>query len=119
MLAFNRPFKLYLFKTKQSVDWAVRVNDNYVQTYTIPQDKFEELLAKWSKPEGYGVLINNIHISIQYKKTTPRPESAPTSYLKLTVYNTNMQHNFRFDLADMIELEKDYFYQKNNPMYWD
>jgi hypothetical protein len=119
MLEFNNPFKLYLFKNKNTVDWAIRVNSNYVHTYTIPQEQFEELLANWSKPEGYGILIKNIHISVQYKKFSPRPELAAASYLKLTVYNQNMQHHFRFDLSDMIELEKDYFYQKNNQMYWD
>jgi len=43
----------------------------------------------------------------------------PASYIKITAYNNGMQHHFRFDLADMIELEKDYYYQKNNGMYWD
>ena len=119
MLAFTKPFKLYLFKNKNSVDWAMRVNDNYVQTFSIPQDQFEELVANWSKPEGHGILIKNIHISVQYKKWSPRPETVSASYLKITVYNNGMQHHFRFDQCDMIELEKDYYYQKNNTMYWD
>jgi len=119
MLNFNKPFKLYLFKNKNVVDWAFRIDNNYAQTYEIPQEQFEELLENWGKSEGYGILIKNIHISIQYNKFSPRPESSPASYLKITIYNSGMRHNFRFELTDMIELEKDYHYQKNNQMYWD
>jgi len=119
MLPFTKPFKLYLFKDRNTVDWALRVNDTYVQTYTIPQQSFEELIVNWQRPEGHNIAFNNIHFSVQHKKWTPRPEGLPASYIKITAYNNGMQHHFRFDLADMIELEKDYYYQKNNGMYWD
>lgn len=119
MLPFHKPFKLYLFKDKQQVDWAIKVNDSYVQTYTISKEQFEELISNWQKPEGYGILLNTMHISVQYKKYSPRPESHPASYVKITIYNSGMRHNFRCDLSDLIEIEKDYYYQLNNHMYWD
>jgi hypothetical protein len=119
MLSFNKLFKLYLFKNKSAVDLCIKVTDSYVQTYTIPQEQFEELIINWQKPEGYGILINNVHINVQYKRHSPRPESQPVSYVKITIYNSSMRHNFRCDLSDLIDLEKDYYYQVNNKMYWD
>ena len=119
MLEFKKPLKMYLFKDKRTVDLSLQVSDNYVQTYTIPQDTFQELIKNWQKDEGYSFKLEQSGWFVQYKKTTPRPESLPESYIRITVWNNGMSHNFRFEFSDMWDLEKEYFYQSNNTMYWD
>ena len=118
MLAFNKTFKIYLFKDKKSVDLTIRIADNYAHTYTISQLDMEALLKNWDTPGGYSFKLGNSTGFIQHKTTTPRPTSAPADYVRISIW-AGIQHQYRVDSRDMIELEEDFGYQCNNTMFWD
>ena len=119
MFAFTHPLKIYLFKDKKTVDLSLRVSDQYVQTYVIPQTTFEALVQNWRKPGGYSFNTEGSGWFVLYKTTAPQPEALPASYVRITVWNSGIAHNFRVQFQDMLNLEKEYFYQVHNPMYWD
>jgi hypothetical protein len=119
MLAFDRTFKIYLFKDKNMVDLTIRVADNYAHTYQIDKADLENLLANWREPLGYSFKFGHNRANIQHKKSTPRPISAPADYMRFTVYTTGVQYQYRFDAVDVEQLQKDFEYQCNNVMFWD
>lgn len=119
MLAFDRTFKIYLFKDKDRVDLTIRVADNYAHTYSIDKVDLENLISNWREPLGYSFKFGQYHANIQHKKSTPRPISAPADYVRFTVYAGAIQHQYRVDAADIEQLEKDFEYQCNNIMFWD
>ena len=116
MLPFNKPFKLYYFKNKNIIDWSLRISDNYVKTFKFRPEDFSSMMKSWHVKGGCQIsTYNNITINIEHKKYTPRPDSIPTSYIKISIND----EQFRYDYEDMLVLERDYFYQTNNKMYWD
>lgn len=119
MLKFKKPFKIYIFKERNQVDLAIRVNDHYVQTYTMSIEHMETIINNWNTGSGFEGKINGQHWSINHKTYAPRPVCNPVTYVRLTISNHFCSHNFRVEFGDMLELEKDFFYQKNNKMYWD
>jgi hypothetical protein len=119
MLNFDKLFKLYLFKDKKTVSWSIRVADNYVQTYSIPQDKFALLITNWQLPSGYSLPLNGWSIFVMHKSMGPRPEQLPADYVQLTIWSPTVQQQFRVDASDMHELVSTYNTQLNNKMYWD
>jgi hypothetical protein len=118
MLNFKNSLKIYLFKDKNIVDFAIRISDNHVVTYTLPQELFAGIIKHWKDPNGYLFQHNGQGWNIQYKTTTPRPEMIPASYVKISVYVGHIYH-YRVSYEDMINLEKEFFYQTHNVMYWD
>jgi hypothetical protein len=119
MLGFSDNLKIYVFKEKQTVSFSIKVSDNFVNTFELDINDFEKILDKWKSPGGFDEMLKNHWWTLCYKKTTPRPECSPASYVRISVSVNNQQFNYRVDYSDMIRLEKDYFYQKNNKMYWD
>lgn len=119
MLAFAKTLKIYLFKHKQQISLSIRISDNTVNTFKLDQENFEKLLYNWQQPSGIELNITGNYWTIQHKTRGPRPERATTSYVRITVSTNNIEYNYRVDYTDMIELEKDYYYQKHNTMYWD
>jgi hypothetical protein len=120
MLTFDKPFKLYLFKKRKQVEWSLRVSENYVHTYTLAQDLFERILQEYRNPMGFKHQVSiGIHWTVEHKTIGPRPECTPVDYVRITIYNQNMAHNYRFDLADMLKLERDFRYQCANTTHWD
>ena len=118
MLAFDKTFKIYLFKDKNKVDLTIRIADNYAHTYQVDKVDLENLLANWREPLGYSCKFGNSLCNIQHKKSTPRPISAPADYVRFTIH-AGIQHQYRVDAADIEQLEKDFEYQCNNVMFWD
>ena len=118
MLAFDKTFKIYLFKDKGRVDLTIRVTDSYAHTYQIDKEDLENLLANWRDPAGYSFKFGNTSGVIQHKKSTPRPISAPADYVRFTIF-AGVQHQYRVDAADIEQLQKDFEYQCNNVMFWD
>jgi hypothetical protein len=118
MLEFTDTFKIYLFKDKQKVDWSIRVSSNHVHTYSLTVEEFEGMLNNWKQPAGYTFSIGGTHAFVQHKTTTPRPESKPTSYVRITIWK-GVDYQYRVDYSDMVALEDSYHHQKNNVMYWD
>ena len=118
MLPFTENLKLYLFKNKHQVSLSVKVSDTCVNSYNLSTHEFEKILEVWDK-EGFDGIASGNWWSVCHKKTTPRPESLPTSYVRLSVSVNGQTFHHRVEYLDMSKLEKDYFYQKNNKMYWD
>jgi len=118
MLSFTSNLKIYLFKNRQQVSFSIKVSDNCVNSYWLSTNDFEKILSTWNTT-GFDAQAGNGWWSVQHKKSTPRPESAPTSYVRISVSMNNQTFHYRVDYTDMYQLVKDYYYQKNNQMYWD
>ena len=120
MLFFTKPLKIYLFKNRNIVNFNIKVSNNAVNTYEITIADFENLLQNWKSAGGLELKINNNHWHVQWKKTGPRPRREIVDYVKISVsVNTGQTFHYRVDFTDMYEMEQEYFYQKNNKMYWD
>jgi hypothetical protein len=117
MLEFSQPLKIYLFKDRRDVDFAIRVSPNCTNTYHLTQEQFENIIQNWR--QGIRVKTGQTGWNIEYKKVGPRPECEPASYVRITVWANGVTTNYRVDYTDMVNLEKDYFYQVNNKMYWE
>ena len=120
MLPFTSRLKLYLFKNQNRVSLSIKVSDNYVNGFSFVVEDFEKIIQSWKQPKGIDMRIDGAHWHINHKSTTPRPECAKTSYVRISVHPPGpVAHHYRVSYEDMYNLEKDYFYQKNNEMYWD
>ena len=119
MLTFNDNLKIYLFKEKQTVSISIKVSDNCVNSYNVSVHDFEKLLDTWNKPSGFDGMLGQAWWNVCYKKTTSRPECASASYVKISITMHNLNFHYRVSYQDMYNMQKDYFYQKNNQMYWD
>lgn len=116
-MKYTKPIKIYLFKDKDRVDVSIKVNDTLVNGYSFRQHEFESILQQWET--GIEFPFEGGYVFVVYKKYGPRPEKRLDPYVRFSVsigYNT-FHHRLTYD--DMIELEKEYHYQKNNKMYWD
>ena len=119
MLNFTSNLKIYLFKEKDKVSFSVKVSDSCVYEYSFTVKEFEEFISNWDTPAGVNKSYSGIYWSVCHKKSTPRPECGPASYIRLSAYNNNVGVHHRVDYIDMLNVRKDFFYQKNNKMYWD
>ena len=118
MLKFEKPLKIYLFKDRDTVDLSIRVSDNYVHTWQLPAAAVELMIQHWRNESGWSWNGPEHHWFVQHKRSTPRPESAPASYVRISV-SVGHTYNYRVDYQDMLDLEHDFRFQQNNPMYWD
>lgn len=120
MLFFTKPLKIYLFKDRNVVNFNIKVSNNAVNAYELTIADFENLLENWRKQDGIELKINNNHWHVQWKKRGPRPRCEVVDYVKISVStNTGQTFHYRVDFIDMHEMQQEYFYQKNNKMYWD
>ena len=119
MLEFTKPLKIYLFKNTNEISLGILVSSNCVNTYTLKVSEFEQILESWNKKGGCQLQTDDASWHIQHKTSGPRPESAPTSYVRIAIYFKNQAFHYRVSYNDFYEMTKDYFYQKHNTMYWD
>ena len=120
-MKFNQKLKLYLFKDRQWVDLSVKVTDDYVITYHMSVQILDKILDQWTNPHGgFDERIEpGYKITVQYKTQTPRPECANANYVRFSVFKNGITHNHRLEYNDILYLQKELFYQKNNQMHWD
>jgi hypothetical protein len=118
MLPFSSNLKIYLFKDRQLVSLSIKVSDNCVNSYDLAISDFEKILDSWDK-QGFDDRLGPAWWSVCHKKSTPRPECASANYVRISVSINNQNFHYRVDYTDMYQVKKDYFYQKNNVMYWD
>ena len=118
MLEFDKTFKIYLFKDKDTVDWTIKISNSYAHTYTLTKNDMMLFLANWDTEAGYSFNIVNGGGFVQHKKTTPRPESASADYVRITIWS-GIQHQYRVNTADMMDLASNFDYQCRNKMFWD
>lgn len=119
MLNFTDNLKIYLFKDKNQVSFSVKISDSCVNEYTFTIEEFDEFIDHWDSDSGIDKKYSGRHWSVKHKRSTPRPESTPASYVRLSVYANGIGIHHRVDYTDMLRVRKEYFYQKNNRMYWD
>ena len=119
MLPFTLPFKLYLFKDRDHVNLSLLITDQYVQGYNFSSQEFEQLIDAWDSPDGVELKTHNGHFSVAHKHFTPRPERAPASYVRFSVFANGLSFNHRLSYSDMEAMRREYFYQKHNRMHWD
>ena len=120
MLNFKKPLKIYLFKDRLTVNFNIRVSDSSVNTYEINASDFENLLEHWQDQDGIEFRIDDNDWHVQWKKRGPRPQCEVVDYVKISVsVNTGQTFHYRVDFLDMHQMQQEYFYQKNNKMYWD
>jgi hypothetical protein len=118
-MKFSKAIKIYLHKDNKMVDMSIRVSDSYVIGYNVPVHDFEYILANWQNKGGMNVDVDGADWHIGYKKSSPRPESTPASYVRISVSHRGTRNHHRVTHGDMLLLEREYFYQKHNVMYWD
>ena len=119
MLEFDQPFKLYVFKDSNRVSWSLRVSENHVHSYNLARDEFELMLRHWQQPGGYHWQSNSWRWFVEHKTQGPAPQHVPANYVKIFVGGAGQDFHYRFELTDMIDLEREFFYQCNNQMHWD
>ena len=113
MLEFTDPFKIYLFKHKQEVKLSIMVTSSLVDTYTMSQRAFEQLLAACVNSKGASV-EDKISWWAQHKHI-----GRPTEYVRLSAWHSGMSRDYRTDKQIIDQLITEYERQKNNVMYWD
>jgi hypothetical protein len=118
-MKFNKPIKIYLFKSEQKVSITFRVSDVYALTYHLSAEKFEELMDNWQNSGGHNLDYENSFWFVQYKKHGPRPERLPDPHVRVSISKQGIQNQHRVSYDDMIAIHREYFFQKNNKMYWD
>ena len=111
MLSFTSNLKIYLFKNRQQVSFSIKVSDNCVNSYWLSTNDFEKILSTWNTT-GFDAQAGNGWWSVQHKKSTPRPESAPTSYVRISVSMNNQTFHL-LDLAKIINLGEGFFLLSN------
>ena len=116
-MKFTKPIKIYLFKDKDRVDVSVKVNDTLVNGYRFTVNDFEKIINNWQT--GIEFEFEGGYAVIEYKKHGPRPERKVDPYVRFSISIGWSTFHHRLTYDDMLELEKEYFYQKNNKMYWD
>jgi|SaaInlV_100m_DNA_5_1039725.scaffolds.fasta_scaffold105839_2 hypothetical protein len=109
---FTDVFKLYLFKNRERVKLTVMVTETYGVTYLWDQEKFEEMITTWQdewsgKARGTDIFVG--------PKKSPEGRERFVRFSGYGQYGT--EHRFSYN--QMRELNKEYFYQKNNKMPWD
>ena len=119
MLNFTKTLKLYVFKDQNRVELTIRISDQYAQGYHMTIEEMKDMLAKWNTDKGFNVDLNGHNWLVVNKHHAPRPNCEPASYVRFSVSkNGNTQH-FRLNPSDLFDLEKDFFFQMNNKMFWD
>jgi hypothetical protein len=116
-MKYTTPIKVYLFKDKNKVDVSIKVTDELVNGYSFKIDEFESILHSWKT--GVEFSFEGGYVYIEYKKHGPRPERLNSPYVRFSVSCHGMTFHHRLSYDDMLQLEKDFFFQKNNVMYWD
>ena len=108
---FTKPVKIYLFKKRQRLKMTIRVTDTYAMTYYWDQDAFEDMIYNWhkeweGKARGMEVFIG------------PKSERGGKRFVRLSFASHGCGEH-RLSRKDMMELKKDYEYQRDNTMPWD
>jgi hypothetical protein len=116
-MKYTTPIKIYLFKDKNKVDISIKVTDELVNGYRFKIDEFEKILNYWKT--GVEFDFDGGYLYVEYKKHGPRPEKVPSPYVRFSISCHGLTFHHRLSYNDMLQLEKDYFFQKSNVMYWD
>ena len=116
-MKFDKIFKIYIFKEKNRVNLSLRASDSLVIEYRMNVEHMKYILENWKNgteiDTGHNVWL------IEYKKYGPRPERKYGPYVRISVNHGGIKFHYRLSYDDMLHLERDFYYQINNMMYWD
>ena len=118
-MEFTSPLQTYLNKVDKTVSLSIKITNSCVNTYTFTQKQFENILEYWNQPGGAKFNTDNGSWIVQHKKRGPRPICEPANFVRIDFWRDEQSFHYRVDYKDMIEVTKDYFYQKQNTMHWD
>ena len=118
-MKFTKPIKIYVFKKENKVSITFKVSDVYALTYHVFADIFEDLLRNWKNNEGHNIECEGSRWFVQYKKHGPRPERIPDPHVRISISKSGIHNQHRVSYDDMVAIEREYFFQKHNQMYWD
>jgi hypothetical protein len=111
-MIFENSVKMYYFKDTKDVSFSIRVNDNFVNTYRFTEEQFDKIIENWNKPGGIEFRTNNGSWMFQHKKRGPRPVCEPANYVRVDFWRDEQSFHYRLSYDNMINIVKDYFYQK-------
>ena len=112
---FTKPIKIYLFKDRKRVKMTVMVRPTFGMTYLWEQPEFERMIDTWQNEFEGKALGTNVFIGPKKSKDEKTKDEKYVRMSFMTQYGT--EH--RFSYAVMLDLERDYYHQKNNEMPWD
>lgn len=116
-MKYKKNIKIYLFKDLNKVDISFKVTKKLVITYHLSTEKFELLVNNWKN--GINFNEDNFYWYVQHKKSGSKPENKKASFVRCSISKNGSTFHYRFTFEDFVVLEKDYFFQKNNIMFWD
>ncbi|MDA9373944.1 hypothetical protein N9R43_01045 [bacterium] len=112
---YNKPFtdlfKLYLFKHRERCKLTVMVTETFGITYLWDQEQFESMCNGWQ--EEWAGKAKGAEIFVGPKKGENKE--------RFVRFSSSAQFGteHRFSYAEMNELTRQYWYQKENKMPWD
>ena len=112
---FMTPIKIYLFKDRQRVKMTVMVRPTFGITYLWEQEQFEYMLENWQNECNCKALGANIFVGPKKSKDPQHEDEKYVRFSAMTQYGT--EHRFSYRV--FMNLEREYYRQKNNEMPWD
>ena len=112
---FNSPVKIYLFKNRARVKMTVMVRPTFAITYLWDQAEFERLVTTWQNEFEGKALGTNIFCG---PKKSKDPKMSDDKFVRFSAM-TEFGVEHRFSYNTMLDLEREYFNQKENEMPWD
>jgi len=116
-MKFDKVFKLYIFKKDDVAKLSLKVNENLVVEYKMKINEIKHIVDNWKT--GVDFSTDNNNWFIEYKSYGPRPESVYSPYVRFSVSQDRFKFHYRLTYNDMLDLERDFYYQINNKMYWE
>ena len=108
---FSDTFKFYLFKHRSRCKLTVMITETFGVTYLWDQDQFEDMITSWEEEWTGKALGTDIFVG-------PKKGEDKQRFVRFSG-SAQFGTEHRFTYAEMAELNKQYFHQKNNPMPWD
>jgi hypothetical protein len=118
-MKFQSSIKIYFLKETEEITLSIKVTDSFVNTYKFTKEQFEKIINEWDQQGGILFKTNNGSWMFQHKKRGPRPLCESANYVRIDYWKGEQSFHYRVDYSDMINMCKDYYYQKNHKMYWD
>ena len=109
-MKFTNKFKLYV--EKNTVKLSIKINSSFVNTYIFSISQFNDVIDNWRT--GIEFRTDNGSWMFQHKKRGPRPICEPANYVRIDFWRDEQSFHYRATYDEMIDLEKDYYYQKAN-----
>lgn len=115
---FEKTFKLYAYKDKDRCDLSIMVSEGLVMTYKLTHEELNKFFNEYDiidpANDQYGVQLQTNAGPwwfVMHKKHF--------NAVRITINTSGVDFNFRVDVADWIQLIKEYQTQMCNPMPWD